>query len=90
MRILFGAVLVILSAAAQSSVAAPWPNLRSAPYDNYQRTYGDIVGAGVHLDGEVYGAIGWRLWKNFQAVGASADSADTPDRIDRKERESKR
>ena len=27
----------------------------------------------VHLDGEVYGAIGWRLWKNFQNVGRSAD-----------------
>ena len=29
---------------------------------NYTRTYGDVDGrAGVHFDGEVYGAIGWRL-----------------------------
>ena len=35
--------------------------IRSLPYDNYNRTYGDIVGDGVHFDGEVYGAIGWRL-----------------------------
>ena len=48
--------------------------LRTAPYDGYQRTYGDIIGQEVHLDGEVYAAIGWRVWKNFQAVGASADS----------------
>src|SRR4030095_16312185 len=32
--------------------------LRSAPYTNYPRTYGDVTGSEVHLDGEVYGAIG--------------------------------
>lgn len=47
--------------------------LRSQPYANYTRTYGDIVGTQVHFDGEVYGAIGWRLWKNFQSAGRSAD-----------------
>jgi hypothetical protein len=50
------------------------PNgLRTEPYANYSRTYGDIVGEEVHFDGEVYGAIGWQVWKNFQAAGFSAD-----------------
>jgi extracellular elastinolytic metalloproteinase len=36
--------------------------IRSAPYDNFPRTYGSVTGAnGVHFDGEVYGAIGWKL-----------------------------
>lgn len=47
--------------------------LRSQPYANYTRTYGDIVGEQVHFDGEVYGAIGWRLWQNFEAAGRDAD-----------------
>jgi hypothetical protein len=48
--------------------------IRSAPYTDYPRTYGDIApGNEVHLDGEVYGAIGWRLFQNFQAAGISKD-----------------
>ena len=47
--------------------------LRSAPYTNYPRTYGDVAGTGVHFDGEVYGAIGWRLWEIFQRDGLSKD-----------------
>jgi extracellular elastinolytic metalloproteinase len=47
--------------------------LRSAPYTDYARTYGDVAGTGVHLDGEVYGAIGWRLWEIFQRDGLSKD-----------------
>jgi hypothetical protein len=43
--------------------------IRTAPYDAYPRTYGDIVGEEVHLDGEVYGAIGWRLLQHYQAAG---------------------
>jgi extracellular elastinolytic metalloproteinase len=43
--------------------------IRSEPYANYSRTYGDIAGTGVHFDGEVYAAIGWRLWQNFKAEG---------------------
>lgn len=43
--------------------------IRSAPYTNYPRTYSDITGSGVHLDGEVYGAIGWRLWELFKGEG---------------------
>ncbi|MCI4568424.1 M36 family metallopeptidase [Lysobacter sp. CFH 32150] len=57
---------------AEYSFADPG-GIRSAPYANYSRTYGDIVGAEVHFDGEVYGAIGWRLWKNFQGAGVSKD-----------------
>jgi extracellular elastinolytic metalloproteinase len=51
--------------------------IRSEPYGNYSRTYGDIAGplanAEVHFNGEVYGAIGWRLLQNFQAAGISED-----------------
>ena len=43
--------------------------IRSEPYANYSRTYGDITGSEVHFDGEVYGAIGWRLWKHFETAG---------------------
>jgi extracellular elastinolytic metalloproteinase len=45
--------------------------IRTMPYDAYNRTYGDIVGEEVHLDGEVYGAIGWRLFELYQAAGIS-------------------
>jgi hypothetical protein len=48
--------------------------LRSAPYTNYPRTYGDIVGSEVHLDGEVYGAIGWRLFQLYTAAGIPKSS----------------
>jgi hypothetical protein len=48
--------------------------LRSAPYTNYPRTYGDVAGTGVHFDGEVYGAIGWRLWEIFKRDGMSRDT----------------
>jgi hypothetical protein len=47
--------------------------IRSAPYTNYPRTYGDVAGTGVHFDGEVYGAIGWRLWEIFQRDRLSKD-----------------
>jgi extracellular elastinolytic metalloproteinase len=48
--------------------------IRSAPYTDYPRTYGDIApGNEVHFDGEVYGAIGWRLLQNFQGAGISKD-----------------
>jgi hypothetical protein len=43
--------------------------LRTAPYTNYPRTYGDVAGTEPHLDGEVYGAIGWLLWQIFQREG---------------------
>ncbi len=48
--------------------------IRTTAYTNYPRTYGDIVGTQVHFDGEVYGAIGWRLFQNFDAEGISKDT----------------
>jgi extracellular elastinolytic metalloproteinase len=39
--------------------------LRSFRYDAYPLTYGDITGAEVHADGEIYAAIGWRLFELF-------------------------
>jgi extracellular elastinolytic metalloproteinase len=48
--------------------------LRSAPYTNYPRTYGDVAGTGVHFDGEVYGAIGWRMWELFKTAGVSKET----------------
>ena len=48
--------------------------IRTAPYTDYPRTYADIApGNEVHLDGEVYGAIGWRLLQNFQAANIAKD-----------------
>ena len=49
--------------------------LRSEAYANYSRTYADVTGSEVHFDGELYGAIGWRLWKNLSARPLR-DSAD--------------
>ena len=45
--------------------------IRSFPYTNYPRTYGDFGDTGfeVHHDGEIYGAIGWRLFQTFQSQG---------------------
>lgn len=51
--------------------------IRTAPYTSYPRTYGDVAGTEVHFDGEVYGAIGWRLWQNFQGAGLTKDNALT-------------
>jgi Zn-dependent metalloprotease len=40
--------------------------LRRQPYDGYNLfTYGELSGASVHNDGELYGAIGWRLLELF-------------------------
>ena len=48
--------------------------IRRAPYTDYPNTYGDIApGHEVNDDGEVYGAIGWRLFQNFQGAGISKD-----------------
>lgn len=47
--------------------------IRTAPYTNYPRTYGDVAGTEVHFDGEVYGAIGWRLFEVFQSHSISKD-----------------
>jgi len=46
---------------------------RRAPYTNYPRTYGDVTGLEPHDDGEVYAAIGWRLFEIFQREGLTKD-----------------
>lgn len=47
--------------------------IRSAPYTDYPRTYGDITGTEIHFDGEVYGAIGWRMFQNFLNASISKE-----------------
>jgi extracellular elastinolytic metalloproteinase len=49
--------------------------IRTFPYHLYfsHRTYGDVTGSEVHFDGEVYGAIGWRLWELYQTAGISRE-----------------
>jgi len=44
--------------------------IRSAAYTDYPRTYGDMTGSSVHFDGEIYGAIVWKLRELF---GGSTD-----------------
>jgi len=48
--------------------------IRTEPYENYTRTYKDFGGTEVHLDGEIYGAIGWRLRNNFTAAGLTVET----------------
>lgn len=44
--------------------------IRSSPYATHPRTYGSVTGAnGVHYDGEIYGAIGWKLRELYLAGG---------------------
>ena len=40
--------------------------IRSEPYTDYSRTYGDMTGDSVHFDGEIYAATIWHLWELFQ------------------------
>lgn len=46
--------------------------IRSAPYTNFPRTYGSVTGSEVHFDGEVYGAIGWKLLELYLAGGLTS------------------
>ena len=39
--------------------------IRRFRYDGYPNTYGDVTGASVHNDGEIYAAIAWRLLELF-------------------------
>lgn len=42
--------------------------IRSSRYATFPRTYGSVNGTnGVHYDGEVYGATGWNLFKQYEA-----------------------
>jgi hypothetical protein len=47
--------------------------IRRNPYTDYPRTYGNVAGASVHDDGEIYAAIGWRLRENFLGAGRTVD-----------------
>jgi hypothetical protein len=47
--------------------------IRRFPYTNYPLSYGSVQGTEVHNDGEVYAAIGWRLFQIFQREGISKD-----------------
>ena len=49
---------------------------------NYPRTYGDVTGAEVHDDGEVYGAIGWRLLAELPGRRARQPSVLLGDLVD--------
>jgi len=43
--------------------------IRSVPYGSYTKTYKTgFTASEVHADGELYGAIGWRLFQNFGAA----------------------
>jgi len=46
--------------------------IRSAPYTNFPRTYSSVQATEVHFDGEVYGAIGWRMFELFGAARKDA------------------
>ena len=49
--------------------------IRTAPYTNYTRTYGLVVGLlGPHLDGEIYAATMWRLRQLWLSNGWSQDT----------------
>jgi hypothetical protein len=49
--------------------------IRSAPYTDYPRTYGDFSASlGVHRNGEIYAAIIWRLWQIFQDGGVPQET----------------
>ena len=43
--------------------------IRRFPYGSYPLTYGSVQGTEVHNDGEVYAAIGWRMFRNYGAAG---------------------
>ena len=47
--------------------------IRRDPYTDYPRTYADVTGSEVHDDGELYGAIGWQMFLNYQGEGISKD-----------------
>lgn len=48
--------------------------IRRFPYGSYPLTYRSVQGTEVHDDGEVYAAIGWRLFRDYAAAGLSKDA----------------
>jgi hypothetical protein len=49
---------------AEYSTSSP-AGFRRAPYAGYPLTYGNVTGAEVHNDGEIYAAVIWRLIELF-------------------------
>jgi hypothetical protein len=47
--------------------------IRRFPYTGYPNTYGDVTGASVHNDGEIYAATIWRLSQLWQQNSLSQD-----------------
>ncbi|RHW24781.1 peptidase M36 [Nocardioides immobilis] len=47
--------------------------IRRFSYEGYPNTYADVTGTEVHDDGELYGAIGWDLWKAYKAASLGQD-----------------
>ena len=48
--------------------------IRRYPYTSYPLTYGAVLGAEVHADGEIYAAAMWRLRELWMASGRSNDA----------------
>jgi hypothetical protein len=48
--------------------------IRRYRYSGYPLTYGNVTGAGVHADGEIYAGAMWRLRELWLASGRSNDS----------------
>jgi extracellular elastinolytic metalloproteinase len=46
--------------------------IRRFRYDGYPNTYGDVTGASVHNDGEIYAAIVWRMLELFGSARKDA------------------
>lgn len=60
-----GNLTVGADAIGEYSASSP-RGIRRQPYAGYNLiTYGQIAGSSVHDDGEVYGAIGWRMLEEF-------------------------
>lgn len=47
--------------------------IRRFPYDRYPLTYADMIAGEVHADGELFGAILWRLSEDFKGQLSTED-----------------
>lgn len=47
--------------------------IRRFPYAGYPLTYANVQGTEVHDDGEVYAAIGWRMFELYREAGISKE-----------------
>jgi extracellular elastinolytic metalloproteinase len=61
-----GVAMLVNGDPAVGEYAASSPiGIRRFSYSGYPLTYGDVTGAGVHDDGEIYAAIVWRMIELF-------------------------